>query len=937
MKRMLAFVAALVLVVALVPAYGVYAAETDIGTETEPQTDATIIETPDASYEAYLSALPSLEQAQTGVEAAVNAVLGKDPVTITVEVPVDGLYSIGMEYKATERKTAPIEVALKVDDNVPYEALNALEFPRMWTNTGEVKTDGQGNQIPLEQIPYEGFYRNIALNTSGWNADPYLISLTAGTHTVTITPVSGNFELKTFFFGGEDAVSSYEEPADTGKYYDGDMVVLEGEAADLTNSFWITVKSDVTSPEVTPHDAEKNVLNYVGGNWKTSGDTVIWKTPKLKAGYYQVGFSFRQNTVIGSSSYRALKIDGKLPFAEAGEVAFPYDNGWQRQFFADKENNNTPYLVYLDEGEHEISLTVTQGTMSDITSLLRDAVSVLGDLYMDIVMITGESVDMYRDYELFKQIPDMESRINDSIEKLNESLVLLEKASGSTTGSHAGVIKTMIQVLDQMLKNKFTAHRYKSNYYSSYCSLSATLSEMRSMPLDIDQIYLTKPGDKLPKKTGFFSSMAFSIHRLAASFYLDYNNVSGAAEGQQSIDIWVNWGQDQAQVLNSLNQTFTEKTGIAVNLKIVNATIVQAVLSGKGPNVILQHNRSEPVNLAMRGVLRDLSSFSDCNEVLERFMPGAEDPYYYKDKLYALPDTQNFYMMFIRTDIFKQFGLEIPKTWEEFEEVTKILARNNLDASIPYLQIASTTATNAGVGSLSLFPSLVMQRGLSLYAEDGKSTTLSTPEIIQTFTDWTDFYTKLKIPVTVDFYNRFRTGTCPMGVAVYSTYNTLKATAPEIEGMWTMVPIPGTVQKDGTINQASTGGGTSCSILKSTPEKEEAAWEYLKWWTDTETQTNYSMTVESILGPTGRIAISNTEAMLDGLSWEDDAADQLRTAWSQVKEVPEVPGSYYIARSIDHCFWNVVNSGKIPKDMLNKWGLEVDSEIERKWKQYENR
>ena len=199
MKRMLALVAALVLVVALVPAYGVYAAEADMGTGAETPLDATTVETPDASYEAYLSALPSLEQAQTDVEAAVSAVFGADPVTFTVEVPADGLYTIGMEYKATERKTAPIEIALQVDGTVPYDALSALEFPRMWTNTGEIKTDGQGNQIPLEQIPYEGFYRNIALNTSGWNADPYLIALTAGTHTVTITPVSGNFEIKAFF------------------------------------------------------------------------------------------------------------------------------------------------------------------------------------------------------------------------------------------------------------------------------------------------------------------------------------------------------------------------------------------------------------------------------------------------------------------------------------------------------------------------------------------------------------------------------------------------------------------------------------------------------------------------------------------------------------------------------------------------------------------
>ncbi len=930
MKRMLAFVVVLVLVVALFPSYGVYATEAE-----ETQITDTTIETPDASYEAYLSALPSLDRAQTGVEAAVSAVFGEEPVTFTIEVPTDGLYTIGMEYMVSDKKTAPLEIALEIDGTVPYSELDALEFPRMWTNDGEISLDGLGNQIPLEQIPYEGFYRNIAINTSGWNADPYLVALTAGTHTVKITPVSGSFEIKAVFFGGEDSVSSYEAPADTSEYYDGEMVIIEGEKADLTNSFWITMKSDVTSPNVTPNNAERSVLNYVGGNWKTSGDTVIWQTPELEAGYYQIGFSYRQNTVIGATSYRELRIDGKVPFEEATELSFLYDNDWQRQWFADDED--TPYLIYLDEGTHEISLTVTMGAMSEVTDLLRDAVDVLGDLYMDIVMITGETVDVYRDYELFTQIPDMEDRINDSVSKLDEALALLQEATGSTSGSHVGVIKSMMQVLDQMLKNKYSAHRYKSNYYSSYCSLSATLSEMRDMPLDIDQIYLSKPGEALPKQSSFFESLGFSIHRLAASFYLDYNNISGTTESGQVVDIWVNWGQDQAQVLNSLNQTFTEKTGIGVNVKIVNASIVQAVLSGKGPNVILQHSRSEPVNLAMRGVLRELSTFSDYEEVLERFMPGAETPYYYKGELYALPDTQNFYVMFYRTDIFEKLGLTVPETWDDFTEVTKILARNNLDASLPYLQITTTTATNAGVGSLSLFPSLVMQRGLSLYAEDGKSTTLSTPEIIQVFTDWTDFYTKLKIPVTIDFYNRFRTGTCPLGVATYSTYNTLKATAPEIEGMWAMAPIPGTVQEDGTINHASTGGGTSCAILKSTEEEEAAAWEYLKWWTDAETQTTYSMTVESILGPTGRIAVSNVEAMLEGLSWEDGADVQLEKAWSQVKEVPEVPGSYYISRSIDHCFWNVVNDGKIPKDMLNKWGLEVDNEIERKWNQYENR
>ena len=257
------------------------------------------------------------------------------------------------------------------------------------------------------------------------------------------------------------------------------------------------------------------------------------------------------------------------------------------------------------------------------------------------------------------------------------------------------------------------------------CSLSATLSEMRDMPLDIDRIILTKPDGELPMSTGIFSKLAFSVRRVVTSFFLDYNNISGLNQNaEDSVDIWVNWGQDQAQVLNVLNQKFTEKTGIQVNLKIVNATVVQAVLSGKGPNVMLHHSRSEPVNLAIRGVLRDLKTFPDCNEVLGRFMPGAEAPYRYKDGLYALPDTQTFFMMYYRKDIFEKFKLEAPQTWDKFAGTVKTLARNNLDAWLPYTQWTALTQANTGVGSLSIFPSLVMQNGLSLYTSDNKGTTL---------------------------------------------------------------------------------------------------------------------------------------------------------------------------------------------------------------------
>jgi ABC-type glycerol-3-phosphate transport system substrate-binding protein len=388
--------------------------------------------------------------------------------------------------------------------------------------------------------------------------------------------------------------------------------------------------------------------------------------------------------------------------------------------------------------------------------------------------------------------------------------------------------------------------------------------------------------------------------------------------------------------LNSLVQTsFTKETGINVNIQIVNASIVQAILSGKGPDCLLQHSRSEPVNLAMRGVLYDLKQFEDLDEVLERFQPDAEMPYYYKDGLYALPDTQSFYLMYYRTDIFKEMGLEVPKTWDEFEVVVKLLARNNLNAWMPNNTVTDVNQANIGIGSINLFPSLLLQKGLEIYSPDGKSTNLSSSQVTVTFNEWTDYYTKLKLPRTLDFYNRFRTGTCPIGISTHTMYTTLKAAAPEINGLWDIALIPGTVREDGTINNVSSGGGTSCSILKMS-KNPDAAWEFLKWWTRADTQLAYSNEVESVLGPTGRVSVSNVEAF-SNMEWDSEMKESILTAMNQVEEIPEYPGSYYVSRSVYQSFWNVVENNQNPKEMLLKYSEEADIEIARKWKQYENR
>lgn len=889
------------------------------------------------SYSKYLSLFKSNTYNPKNLRVELNGLsVKKEKVEFSAEVQSDGLYSLGISYKALDTGTERLKFGIQADGKYPYYQASEFELPRMWQDDNKERVDATGNEFAAVQVEYDGFYYNYILNGDSETGLPYTFFLTKGTHTISIIPISGEFSIEYFSFEAYEEPGSYTASANEDEYYSGKPIVIEGEDAVIKSNYFLTGKTDSSTVKVTPYNAEKNVINYIGGgNWKTAGDSIIWETPEVKAGYYQLGFSFRQNFVIGGKTYRSLSIDGKVPFAEAQVIDFPYDDNWQTKRFS--KENGEPYLIYLSEGKHSIALMVVPGDISEVSSKLSETVSLLGDLYLDITMITGENVDIYRDYNLFSQIPDMEERLLDIKEKLNDSAEKLKQITGYSSGSNISVIKNMVEIINQMLNNRFEAHRYKSSYYSNYCSVSSALQEMRSMPLDIDKISLFSVNGKEPfEKTGAFEQIKYSLNRFITSFTRDYKGVSTGKDNSQSIKVWVNWGRDQAQVLSSLiERSFTPKTGINVNLQLVNVSMVQAVLSGTAPDCILQHSRSEPVNLAMRGVLYDLSSFSDCKDVLKRFQANADMPYRYNGGLYALPDTQNFFMMFYRKDILEKIGLSVPETWEDFEEAAKTLSRNNMTVWLPNNVATDAAQVNAGVGSNNIFPSLLLQNNISLYKENGKQTNLLSADVIEIFGKWTDYYNKLSLPLSLDFYNRFRIGTTPLGISTYSLYTTLKVAAPEIDGMWGITAIPGTPHDDGTVSHTTSGGGTGCAILKSS-KSPDLAWEFLKWWTESDTQLTFSNDIESIIGPAGRVTLSNVEA-IKGLSWDNGMLEEILGAWSQVEEIPEYPGSYYVSRSIYQSFWNVVNDKQNVKDVLMQFGKEADEEILRKWNQYSNR
>ncbi len=924
-------------------------------------------------YDVLVDALNNTKSTQNCLVWSDNAsFIQQGYLTYEVTVPADAVYNLAFTYlplsktganaDATDDKTStnPVKLSVNIDGKILYSGFDALALPRMFVNdgsttdklTGVFRVDTLGNELTPEQREYGEFVTQYATDPVGVVADPYKIFLTAGTHTITLKSIYEPFALASIILKAPEKEISYADylaEYSSASKYAGDAIEVEGEDAWLKSTNSLVPKTDNSSSDVTPNSPVKSALNYIGNtNWQVSGESLTWRINAPEDGLYTLGMNYKQAAIIDGITYRSIAIDNVIPFEECKNLRFDYCTNWQ---FKEIGDGTTPYLFYLTKGVHDITMTVTLGESAAFFSRLSEIVETIGNLYIDIVMITSDSPDPNRDYDLFRQIPNFLEVLKTNYDELKLLANDMKELAGARSNKYIAALDNMARVLNEMYTNQYTAQNYVSDYYSNYTTVCSWLYEMKTMPLSLDQIQLASidKGFK-DNKSGFFESLAFSTKRFFASFSDDFSTIGGsaAANANGTVRIWVNWGRDQAQVLSNLIQdSFTYETGIGVELEIVDASLVMGLLAGNYPDLSLHLERTQPVNLGMRGALYDLTNFSaekdpkystvddgstymlDYETVLKRFQSEANVPYWYNNQLFALPDTQSCSIMFYRTDIFESLGIEPPEeanngqgwTWDNFLEASTIFQRNNMDAYVPYVK-----------NTLNMLPMFLMQNDAEMYNEERNKTLLTSTDSIEAFTQWTNLYTKYSVEKQIDFYNRFRVGTAPLGIATYTTYTQLMQAAPEIQGRWKIAYVPGTMREDGTIDRNINGSGTGCGIVKRSDNKE-GAWQFLCWWTSAQTQLRYNNNVESILGTVSRTPTANIEAF-NAYSWNANDLEILKMQWNEVEEFPELPGGYYVARAVDQAYWAVLNGDDNEKDAILEWGKVADNEIARKIAEY---
>ena len=870
------------------------------------------------------------------VEDDRNAILinsDNNYVEYSFEVKESGLYNICLNYKPVKDTAMDIRLGFMIDGVSPYSELDDISFTRIWVNAQEkIQKDESGNEIRPEQTEKYAFRQGWAEDDIGLYRKPYSVYLETGVHTMNVTRVTESVLISSIILKDYSAeIPDYDEYNSKNQASDGtENYTIEAESAIEKSHSSLAATIDTGDAGMSPVNPAHRVVNSFGqSSWTENGQWASWQVPEtLKEGKYVLRFRAKQNGNVGTVSYRKLLINGKVPFKEAESMGFKYYDGWQIATFGEEN----PYLIHLKPGDI-LTLTATTGPMAEPLKNIYNSVNSLNDIYQSIIMVTGTDPDTERDYNIQKEIPTLLEDFKNAKNSLTDISSSISDIMGSNNPK-VFFIHKFIHLLDSFLENYRLIVPKLSTFKSYIESFAGETYDFNSLPLELDKILIMSPDSKEPNgEAGFFKSFTFEIKRFIYSFTTDYN--AKEKSEADSIDVWCSLGRDQAQSVKQLiENNFTPKTGIKVNFKISNIALAEAILSGCEPDVSLSVAQDVPIDLAIRGQALDLTDYiaTLSDDYMAQFLESAWTPFQYKGGTYAMPITQTFQMLYYRTDVFKKLGLEVPNTWEEFYKIVRELQRNNFQVGIQ-----ESNAANPGISaSIALYETLLLQNGSDYYNSDLTKVNFESTGGKQAFLDWVKLYKEYDVEKDFDLNSRFRSGEMPLAMADYNFCLTLQTVAPEISGRWAMAPMPATVDGEGNLNRTVVTGLTGTIILNGAKKRGKAdqAFEFVKWWADSDAQVSYSNIMESLQGVSGRPAVANMIAF-SRLGWSQSDQNIIIAQRDHLKSVQQIPGTYIIYRHLTNALRTSYSEDVDPLRQLNIQCRDINTELARKRAEFE--
>jgi multiple sugar transport system substrate-binding protein len=320
---------------------------------------------------------------------------------------------------------------------------------------------------------------------------------------------------------------------------------------------------------------------------------------------------------------------------------------------------------------------------------------------------------------------------------------------------------------------------------------------------------------------------------------------------------------------------------------------------------------------SIREALLPLDSYFEKSEISKKINQSATDvnkKITQDGKLYGIPYAQNLDSLWIRSDWFKEAGINEPKTWDEFFTVIEKMRDKEKN------RYGFTIRGGAGA-SFTIQRAMFAYSGLDFFKEDGNKTNINDPKHVKFVEQYFSYYDKLtpKSDITNGYKEMiagFDTGVVGMVHHNPGSYGEHSKALPE--GSYKLIPLPTT--EDGKY-VAEGGNAVNMAIFKSTEHPDEA-WKFVEFANSEESQSYWNQN-------TGQIP-TNSDVLDD--EWVQNA-QHIKVSF-EVYNNPEtklyeppfyLPDYRAILDGVVDPGVQAVMSGKMSaKDFLDQWAKAIE-------------
>ncbi|MFG3387951.1 ABC transporter substrate-binding protein [Streptomyces rochei] len=319
-----------------------------------------------------------------------------------------------------------------------------------------------------------------------------------------------------------------------------------------------------------------------------------------------------------------------------------------------------------------------------------------------------------------------------------------------------------------------------------------------------------------------------------------------------SLTYWT-WTPGMDKVVDLWNKGPGKEQQITVTVKkqASGDTLVTKILTahkaGQAPDLVQAEYQALPT-LVSNDALADISG--EVDDVKGKFADGVwQQTTLGTDAVYAVPQDIGPMMFYYREDLFEQYGLEVPATWEEFARTARELKK-----AAPDKDLTTFSANDSG-----LFAGLAQQAGARWWTTEGEKWKVGIDD--EATRKVADFWGGLveegaidNQPMYTPAWNKaLNTGKQIAWVSAVWAPGTLTTAAPDTKGKWAMAPLP---QWSGSENRTGSWGGSSTAVTTDS-ENREAAAKFAEW-------LNTDADALGALAKEGGIYPASTSAQLSG-------------------------------------------------------------------------